>query len=203
MFTIQLNVGVASKYLITDVKKNIVSIEKPHIVFSNNILSDKTLAEILTTFYNSSLPMGLFGMGARKLNSQQVELFLEDLRNQRKPSMVVEFKNTVFVLSKGFDKKTLTIIKILKIRGMCQILAVDVSALPGDIVAKMNSEFINNKMEEKLSYRIYKPDNKLGVVSGMNKTVLSTESNVGQILNKFPDLISNIDLESVNEPLFE
>lgn len=204
MFTVQLNVGLASKYLITDVKKCIGSIEKPYIVFSNNILSDKTLAEILTIIYNASFSAGLLGMGGKKLNSQQVESFLDDLRNERKPSIpMIEFKNPILMLSNGFDKKTLSVIKIAKIRGLCQIIAVDISALSGDTIVKIDSGFINNKIEEKLSYKIYKPDNKLGVVSGINKTVLSTENNVGQILKKFPDLISNMDLESVNEPLFE
>ena len=203
MFTVQLNNGLASKYLITDIKKCIGSIEKPYIVFSNDILSDKALAETLTIIYNFGLPAGLFGVGAKKINNQQVELFLEDLRNERKPSMIIEFKNPVLVLSKGFDKKILTIIKILKIRGLCQIIAIDVSVLSGDTVAKIDSEFISNKIEEKVAYRIYKPDNKLCAVSGINETVLSTESNIGQILKKFPNLISSIDLESVNEPLFE
>jgi hypothetical protein len=204
MFTIHLNVGLASKYLITDTKKCIVSIEKPYLVFSNNILSDKVFAEILTTFYNFGLPRGLFGVGVKKLNSQQVELSLDDLRNERKPSFPMrEINNPMLMLSNGFDKKTLTAIKIIKIRGFCQIIAADISALPGDTILKIDSELMSDKIEEKLSYKIYKPDNRLCVVSGINKTVLSTESNVGQILKKFPDLISNVDLESINEPLLE
>ncbi len=204
MFTVQLNVGLASKYLITDVKKCIGSIEKPYIVFSNNILSDKTLTESLVIIYNASFSSGFLGMGTKKLNSQQVELFLDDLRNERKPSIpMIEFKNPMLILSNGFDKNALSKIKITKIRGLCQIIAIDVSSLPGDTIVKIDSELMNNKIEEKVSYKIYKPDNKLYVVSGINKTVLSTESNIGQILKKFPELIRNVGLESVNEPLFE
>lgn len=204
MFTLQLNAGLASKYLITDIKKCIGSIEKPYVVFSNIILIDKTLAEILTLIYNASFSPGFLGMGGKKLNSQQLELFIDDLRNERKPSIpMTGFDYPMLILSNGFEKKTLTAIKIVQIRGLCRIIAADISSLSGDAIVKIESEFMNNKIEEKVSYKIYKPDNKLCVVGGINKTVLSTESNSGQILKKFPDLISNMDLESVNEPLLE
>lgn len=204
MFTLHLNVGLASQYLITDIKKGIGVSEKPYVVFSNNLLSDKELAEVLTVIYNTDLSSGFLGMGAKKLDSAQFALFLDDLRNKRKPSMpIVNFKNPVFILSNGFDKRALVAVKVLKIRALCQILAVDMSASGGDTILKIDSELMNNKIEETVFHKIYKSDNKLCMVSGINKTVLSTESNIGQILKKFPDLTSNIDLESVNEPLFE
>lgn len=204
MFTLQLNAGLASKYLITDIKKNVGISEKPRLVSLSKILTVNILVEILTNIYNINLPSGLFGMGAKKLDSRQVALFLEDLCNQRKPSgPIIEIREPVFILAGGFDKKALIAIKILRLRGLCPIMAVDISALGGDIIVKIDSELINNKIEEAVSYKIYRPDTKLCVVSGINKTVLSTENNAAQILKKFPGLISSIDLESVNEPLFE
>ncbi len=202
MFTLHLNTGLASNYFVTDTKKFVGVSENPYLVFSNTALNDKALAEILVTIHNAIYSTGFFKQ-RKKQDPEQVALLFDDLRNQRKSSISIQdIANPVLILSNGFEKTTLTAIKILVTRAICQILAVDISSSGGDEILNQ-SELISQKIEETAFYKIYKPYKKLCVVSGTRDTVLSTEINASQILQKFPDLCSKIDLDSVNEPLFE
>ena len=92
--------------------------------------------------------------------------------------------------------------KVLKIRGICDLLAIDVSSLTNDeAIFRLGNEYKSEELCKKDLYAIYKPLKRLSVVSGIAKTVISNEQNANQILRNFPDIISKYDKTAVQEPL--
>lgn len=202
MLTLALNVGMASKYLVTNPDKMIAIKENPYLFLSNEKLNIKAFSECLSTIYNQS-NSSFLKLGSRKIDAPQFEIFLDDLINERKPSIPFpSFSNPILLISNGIDHKALVSMKVLKIRGICDLLAIDVSVSDTDSIFRLGNELKNEELGKRDFYTLFKPPKRLSIVSGVAKTVISTEQNTNQILRNFPDLISKYDKTAVQEPLF-
>lgn len=203
MLTITLNIGMASKYLVTNPDKMIATKENPYVLLSNEKLSIKTFSESLSTIYNQNAASSFLKLGSRKIEPQQFEIFLNDLVNERKPSISFpSFSNPILVISTGIDRNALVSMKVLKIRGISDLLAVDISSVSSDeSIFRLGGELKNEELCKKDFYTLYKPLRRLAIVSGVAKTIISTEQNIGQILRNSPDIISKYNKTAVQEPL--
>jgi len=204
MLTLSLNIGMASKYLIIDGKNMIATKENPYLMLSTQKIDIRVFSECLSKIYTHRNSSSFFlKLGSQKLEAQQLEIFLDDLINERKPSIPTPlFGMPILVISNGIDHKPLVSMKLLQIRDICDLLAIDVSSLANDeTIVRLENELKNEEFYRKDFYAIYKPAKKLCIVSGLRKTVISTEQNINQILRNFPDIISKYDKTAVQESL--
>lgn len=203
MLTLVLNIGTASKYLLTDLNRMLTTKESPYVVLLSKKLDIKVFAECLSIIYNQGVSFSFVKWGSRKLDNQQLEIFLDDLINERKSSVSIpSFNNSILIVSKGIDHTPLVYMKVLKIRGICDLLAIDISSMVSDeSIFRLGNELKNDEFYKNDFYAIYKPSKMLNIVSGVTKTVISTEENTKQILRNYPDIVTKYDKAAIQEPL--
>ena len=157
MLEIELKSGMASAYFVTDVKKGVAALSNPRTIISSKILSIKLLAEIFTKVFNSSLQKGLFGALIKKADADDIANFLEELANNQKSSLrVLGIPSEAFVISKGIEKSCLVAIKVLKIRGYGQPLAVNVlSEKADDQLSKLQNETLRAQHDLKMIKNLF------------------------------------------------
>lgn len=206
MATLDLQVGMASQYFVADPKKMLAIVEKPSVAVSSDVLTLEGLAEVLVTIYNQSLSAGFLGIRSKpKLESQPFVAFLNDLIQERKPSLaMMTFPNPVLLLSTGFEKTTLNAMKVLKLRGLCQLVGIDISASgQRDLAFRLALELREQQVARGASWQVFAPPKQLCVVSGMKRSVISTEQNINQLLRTHADLATVFDPAAMNEPLLQ
>ncbi len=206
MATLELQVGLASQYFVTDPKKMLAMAEKPSVVVSSDVLTLEGLAEVLAAIYNQSSSLSFLGIRNKpKLEVQQVVAFLNDLIQERKPSMaMMTFPNPVLLLSIGFERQALNAMKVLKLRGACQLVGIDVSASgQRDLAFRLALELREQQTTRGATWQVFSPPKQLCVVSGVKRSVISTEQNSNQLLRTHPDLATAFDPATMHEPLLQ
>ena len=201
---IVLDVGLASLYFLTSVESNkaFAAIERPYVVVSNETLKTQELSECLAAIHNHTNASGFLNFGAKKLGTEEVKSFLEDVICDKKTRIVLNFfRYPILIIANGFEKRALAATKVLKIRGIGSFVGLDAS---GSLEAKAAVMGFESECEQIGSgdfYKLYKPLSRLNVVSGIRKSVLSKRLNTKQILVNYPDLLVPFDPNSIAETL--
>ncbi len=188
MLEIELKSGMASAYFVTDAKKGIAVLSNPRTIISEKTLSVKLLAEIFEKSFNASMGKSLLGALIKKADAGNIADFLIELADKQKsskgPVLGISPKlPAAFIISKGIEKSCLVAMKVLKIRGYGQPLAVNISSEKADDqLSKLQNELKNELLCEDASFVVYNPK-RLHVVSNRDKTIISTEKSVKEILN--------------------
>jgi hypothetical protein len=205
MLTLELNIGMASKYFITDLDRSIAVIENPFLFLSKERIGISLLAGNLAKIYNNMTHPVIFDKG--KLGADKFEIFLNDLVNagldQCKSSVSpMTFDRPILIVSNSIDKMALVAMKILKIRGICQLLAIDVSTLEHDeTIFRLEMELRTQEFYKDEALQLYKTVKGLSAVCGINKAILSNELKIKQIISKYPDMAMKFDEKTMPEPL--
>jgi hypothetical protein len=94
--------------------------------------------------------------------------------------------------------------KVLKLRGVCQLLGIDVSASdPRDVAFRLALELREQQIARGASWQVFKSPKQLCVVSGTKQSVISTEQNTSQIFRSRQNLATTFDPTTMNEPLLQ
>jgi len=211
MSTIELNVGMASQYFMTDPGKAIAVAEwpswdrfakPPFLVLSRGTFGVKTCSEIMAVIWGHGASSRLFSSRKKPPEPSQLEVFLDDLIQERKPSIrVSRISDPVVVAAVGFERKALAALKVMKMKAVAPFLGVDVSQTSdSSVVVKLEEIFSADLLQETLGCKVFHPK-KCCFVSGLRKTVVSNEHGSGRVLKDFPDLAGKFDPSSLNEPL--
>ncbi len=187
---IELRSGMASVYFATDPKKGIAALSKPRVIICGKTLSIKLLSEIFANSFNASLSRGFFRALIKKAEAKDIAALMEGLAQDRKPTAaVIGFTLMPFIISKGIEKSCLTALKIIKIRGYGQPLAINIlSENIDDQILKLKEELKGKILFEDDLVSVYDPG-KLEVVSNRDKTIISTERSIKDIVKNRHDLV--------------
>ena len=186
-----IQAGMASRFFLTDLERGLATIASPHAMISKERISINRLAEIFEKASNSSIMRkGLLGALIKKADAKDIGIFLEELANNKKLSKpIIGVPPTLFIISNGIEKQALNAMKVLKLRGLCQLLAVNISSMQSvDSMAVLEAKFSD----------LYKSSKKLLVVANLYETVVSTEQNIKNILSNHPELISVPEMQNIN-----
>jgi hypothetical protein len=202
MLTFKLNIGMASKYFIVDLQRCISTMESPYVFLSKALISVPILSENLTRIYNHGLSSGILGLGVKKLEAQKAELLLNDFINEREPSGLIQFQRAIFIVANGIDKMALLAMKILKIRGLCLLLAIDASGAKHDeTIFRLEMELKTNAFFKDTDCSLYAPTKGFAVVGGVNETVITNEMTVKEVIRQNLTLTMTYDEKAMFEPL--
>lgn len=191
MASVKLNVGMASAYFITEAKHTVAFLPRPYIVLSNSKVDIALLAEILMDIYNLSLPKGFLNKLFKKAEKHPIEKFLDDLVHERRFSRPLFGTNRypVLIFSKGIGKDCLFAMKILKLRGLSYLAAVNAREDYGKTAAAIES------FEEVRKREVFRNENitlfhceNLFTAAGKHRTVITTDSNLKALLRQNPDI---------------
>lgn len=194
MATITLNVGIASTFFITDAKQNLALLENPYVVFLNSMLSQNLLSEILTKIYNIEHPKGFLGVLPKQAEKEAIERLLEDLINERKFSAtVMGSSRPIVIFAKGIEKQCLFSMKILKLRGLLSLAAIN---LRNDFennfsIAKGMQEIAIAEIYKDALTIIFRPS-KLRIAIGKYKTIVSVDNNFNAMIKENMDMVTPI-----------
>lgn len=191
---IQLNAGIASEFFITDAKQNLALLENPYLVFSNSTLSKSLFSEILAKIYNIEHPKGLFGVLPKQAEREAIERFLEDLTSERKFSATIMGSNRPIVFFvKGIEKQCLLAMKILKLRGLLSLAAVNLRSdfENGFSIARGMQEITSTEIYKDAVTTIFRPL-KLRIAIGKYKTIASTDNNFNTLIKENKDIVTPI-----------
>lgn len=194
MGMINLNAGIASTFFITDVKQNLVLLENPYVVFSNSMFSQSLLSEMLAKIYNIEHQKGFLGALPKQAEKEAIERLLEDLINERKFSATVMGSNRpIVIFAKGIEKQCLFSMKILKLRGLLSLAAIN---LRHDFenncsIAKGMQEIATAEIYKDALTIIFRPS-KLRVAIGKYKTIISADNNFNAMIKENLDIVTPI-----------
>ena len=194
MITLELNIGMASQYFMTDPSKMLAIAKNPYIIISNEQLSIKEFSECFATINNRIYP--------KKIDALQFEAFVDALVNEKRPSSPsAAISNPLLILTNGIDHKTFVSAKVLKLRGIYLLLIIDMSSISRDELSfRLCDELKNEELHKGSFYTIYKPPKRLSVVSGLTQTIISTEFDSNRIIHDFPNVITK-DKTIPQEPI--
>ena len=186
MNTIKLKTGMASKFFVSDVETMTVAVEQPYLVLSRKEFSSHALAEILVIVNEKNKISGFFNSFRKKFTVQECAANLFNLYDYegRKVELPVINRGMV-IFSPGIDKKTLVIMKMLKVKGMIGLLAVQSGEV--DSLEAIRREAEGQKVKDTLDASIYGPVN-FNIVSGIKETIISQQK-AKQILKEFPEAV--------------
>lgn len=193
MKTIKFNVGMASAFFVTDAKRNLVLFNNPYLVFLSAPLTISLLAEILTRVYNLAHRKGFLGVLLKNAEKEPIEKLLDDLIHERKLSpTVMGSPHPILIFGNGIEKQCLLSMKMLKLRGLVFIAAVNIQNDYEAVMApvKTAEEIRTAKRDEGAMATICRPA-KLQVVIGKEKTALITDGNFDKLIRENPDMITS------------
>ncbi len=192
MATIKLNSGMASIYFVTDAKQNLVLLDNPYMVFSNSVLTKSLLSEILMRIYNIEHPKGFLGMMPKQAGKEAIEKLLEDLINERKFSATLMGSNRpILVIAKGIEKQCLFSMKVLKLRGLSSLAAINIRNDHEKIGESIEAteEIKNSEIYHDTIAVVYRPP-KLRVAIGKHKTVITTCNDFKTLIRENADIVT-------------
>jgi hypothetical protein len=199
MADIQLNAGVASKYFVTDLKRGLALMERPWVLVATRQLDLEHWAEALAVV-QAREAASLFGSPNPDVPATVVAL--TDMVHDRVPDKDLGVRTPLFILANGIQKEALASMKVLQLRCLCRIIALDGSALKFDDAAtSLGPEFRSQPVFRNDVLEVSAPTRGLCVVSGFHKTVISANKNSRGIIGAFPELVM-IDVATLtDEPI--
>lgn len=195
-----IQAGMASRYFVTDLKKGLAMTTASYIVISKELLSVDMLAGIFEKTFNSSiLQKGIFKALVKKAEAKDIAVFLEELSTGNKASRpVIGVPTDLFIISNGIEKKALNAMKALKLRGLCQLLAVNISSVKvSDWLVTLESGLQEAKIVGDNSISIYRPLKRPLVVANLYKTIITTERDIKYILSNHPEMVGLLEPQNI------
>lgn len=201
MATAKFNIGTASKFFITDVRQNLALLENPYIVFSNGMLSKSLLAEILAAIFNIEHTKGFLGSLIKKAEKGAIEKLLEDLINERKPSpTMMGSGRPIIIFANGIEKQCLFAMKVLKLRGLALLAAVNIRKDAGKMLELVGgiAEIKGSETYRDAAVTIFRPS-KLRVVIGKEKTVITPDMDFKNLIKENAEIVVPVQDMPIND----
>jgi hypothetical protein len=199
MAEIQLIAGMASKYFVTDFDNALATMERPYLLVSQEMLNLEKFSEALIAIQSRNPNVG---RGAKSMDIAQAMTYLTDLIQQRTTQRLIDISNPLLVISNGIQKETLASMKILQVRQLCPILAIDVSALKFDEVkARLEQDFKSEQIYKNEAIEVSMTAPQCYVVAGIYKAIISTERRVKEIIRAHPEIVTSGAMQNTDEPI--
>lgn len=192
-----LDIGLASVYFITDPDRGIAMLQSPRLLLASRTLSLEDFAR----FIARSQRTGGQKDDARFPDALQM---LNDVLAEDRPSSPIFVNEPILVIACDIEAGLLSGLKRLKLRGFARLMAVKEGIGSTVIEAAVTQLYLG--FRDRLVYAeggrellAFGPVAGLCVVSGLRKTVLSTEKDCQAIMRSYPDLAA--DVSGVIEPI--
>lgn len=209
---IELKAGLASLYFIQDQARGLAQVENPHVIISGpGRFTEEAFAELLVSQREATFFARLLGRSFERpeeeIHRDRAALLdtFADLRADRKftfPFGARFFSEQMLILAEDFEAPALSLLKILKVRGIFESLV----AVKHPYAAAVQA--LKQLLGEKPAFRtgegdlaLYPRKRKLRGVFGVRNGVLSETLTCRQILQQYPGIVAAIDLAMRNEPI--
>jgi hypothetical protein len=201
-----LNSGMASKYFVTNPEKAVEEIQDPGLLISRSRLTVPVLAGFLG--FLSGKPAA--GSKESRPPAQVALKMLETINIDHRwpaPADCVAMPNALVVIANTFDEGVVHALKIMKLRGVCLGLAVDISKSMSSNLPRLIEGLIQDDARK---HGFFETDDRscigfglvegLTVVSGLAMTVFATGTTCEEILRTHPGLAGNM-ADAGDEPI--
>lgn len=194
---LELDVGLGSIYFISDVERGVGMLQNPRLLLARRTLLTEDMARFVARHPDAGLPEDELGF-------YQALQMLHDVGADRNVVRAIAMPEPILVIAVGIEAGLLAGLKRLKLRGLADLLAIR-----GGIEAVELDEpltHLTRAFDEHLLYAdddqtvlAFRAIQRLSVVSGLRKTVLSTDVNCEEIVRSRPDLWHDVSI--LHEPL--
>jgi len=204
--------GFASPYFITQPDRAVAYMAEPAVLFCRRAVTLSYLAAWLGAWADrpASAPSAVLRPPPRpgeRVGEERALKALREIVECGKPAEALPFPHPLLVMAEGLDKLALAALLVVKLRGLCQTLAVEASGGRFDVAETRHwlVQGLTTPPGPILSARDgdlagFGQVRGLWVVSGMTETVLSSEGDCARILARHPNLPQQGPLRDPHAP---